>query len=155
KNVLEVVSSRAWIKDFFRAVNPVADRWVSSYRVAERHVIQQGTLTYRTLANDFHEEMDLIHHKGKSRVVKGAFGPTHADHHEQDDDFDASGDAHEHSVEVGTRSRRGAHAKKRLAVSDEESEQVCAACGLQQHLLNKCWYVSSETKPRWWRPNKE
>ena len=46
-----------WFADFAIAVKPFMEQCVTAYRIVKKEQIDLGTLSYRTLANDFREEV--------------------------------------------------------------------------------------------------
>jgi hypothetical protein len=48
--------------------------WVDSFRRSTRKEIESGSLTYRTLANDFRDSTQPLSNT-KAKVAKGSFGP--------------------------------------------------------------------------------
>jgi len=158
KEVPNTLNTVFWTKDFFKAVTPVAPTWAVSAREHRQQAITEGTLTYRTLANAFRDHMDLTYPtKGRTQVAKGAFQAQG-----QDTGIDgATGDAQNVGSEgvAGGRTLRGKESgkrptNKRKASPDENSGQVCQACGLY-HPLKACWYVFPDGAPRWWKPKAE
>jgi len=78
KRVPEALNTKSWFYDFLNAVKPILGNWVTSYKLIKE---VQLTLTYRTVANDFREEVRQLT-KARipvgSRIAKGSFGPSFA-----------------------------------------------------------------------------
>ena len=77
KKVAEAQQSADWFADFAIAVKPFMEQWVTVYRIVKREQIEKGTLSYRTVANDFREEVRSAPSNEKRRVVerKGGTNP--------------------------------------------------------------------------------
>src|SRR6266480_3860421 len=91
--------------------------------------IEDGTLTFRKLANDLRKELlkgSTQTPKAGRVVAKGAFGPSFADL----DDNDQSKDTEEE--------REKAKGKSKRKMTTGESSAKCPACGLQGHTLANC-----------------
>jgi hypothetical protein len=146
----EALSIRVWTKDFFKAIQPIAESWVVPIRVTYKVQIERGELTFRDLANDFREYMGMRFSQGRVPIVaKGAFGPTYAgqDTPDQSTLEDAQGSA-------GVASIRH-HGKRGVPEEEEMSSGLpCSACS-QSHRLPKCYYIFPDKAPEWWKENPE
>jgi hypothetical protein len=148
--VPEAISIRVWTKDFFYAISPIASSWVTTSRMIYKTQIEQGTLIFRDLANDFREHMasDVHNQRIIPRVAKGAFGPSYAgqDTPDQGTLEDAQGNAGVASIP---------HSRKRREREREMSpSSLCIACD-QSHRLTKCYYIFPDKAPTWWKENPE
>ena len=65
---------REWFRDFTNAVQQIMPHWVDSFRRSMKKEIESGSLTYRTLANDFRDSTQPLSNT-KAKVAKGSFGP--------------------------------------------------------------------------------
>jgi hypothetical protein len=69
-----------WFNDFLNAVNSLEPLWTKAYRLTKSDEVEKGTLSYRTLANDFRKAVLASRTDAKpSRVAKGSFGLTFLD----------------------------------------------------------------------------
>jgi hypothetical protein len=147
----EALSIRVWTKDFFKAIQPVAESWVIPMRVTYKAQIERGELTFRDLANDFREYMATSGPNQRiiPKVAKGAFGPTYAG---QDTPDQGTFEDAQRSAEVASIRHHG----KRGAPEEEETSSglPCSACS-QNHRLSKCYYIFPDKAPEWWRENPE
>src|SRR5436305_2562713 len=90
KKVPEAQHSSEWFEDFAVVVKPWMDYWVTSYKMIKKKEIEAGSLSFRTLANDFRKEVRSALGNGVRRTIaKGAFGPSFAGEEHQH----AAGDA--------------------------------------------------------------
>ena len=123
------------------------DHWVTSYKMIKKKEIEAGSLSFRTLANDFREEVRSALGNGVRRTIaKGAFGPSFA------------GEEHQHAAghalnqgdgetQVEGRGGRKPLRKRRFTGG---SQSACLACG-QFHALSECFYVFRDKAPSWFR----
>jgi ferredoxin len=154
KSLPEVLTTPIWTKEFFAAMTPVANHWVTSIKISYKAQIEQGLLTFRDLANDFREYMEsntqIVNQRNNSKVAKGVFGPTYAG--QDTPDQSTPEDAQDRSAEVATSRRRNKGPLGKRGVQDEEasSEDSCVACGLP-HPLSRCYYVFPEKAPNWFK----
>ena len=102
--------------------------------------IENGTLTFRTLANDLRKELLKSSIPKAGRVVaKGAFGPSFA----ESDDTDQPKSKEDEQKTKG---------KSKRKMTTGESSAKCPACGLQGHTLENCLYVFPEKARRKFYP---
>ena len=102
--------------------------WIVSYELLHATEIDNGTLTFRKLANDLRRELtkSQIPKLGPGRVVaKGAFGPSFAD-----------------LDETKQPNKKKSKSKRKLTAG--ESSAKCPACEIQGHTLAKCLYIFPE-----------
>ena len=154
KKVAEAQDSTDWFADFAIAVKPftkVMEQWVTAYRIVKKEQIDLGTLSYRTLANDFCEEVKSTPSNAKEirrTIAKGTFGPSFAADHSGCASGDAPSDEKRRVVE-----RKGAtNPRKRKYTGGSQS--VCPACG-NSHTLEICYYTFPEKAPKWFRFRRE
>jgi hypothetical protein len=119
--------------------------WAVLYEMLNRKEIENGTLTFRTLANELRKELLMsTTQTPKGRVVaKGAFGPSFAD---SDDTEQPKED------EQGKTKGKG---KSKRKMTTGESLAKCPACGLQGHTLENCLYVFLERAKRKFNPRTD
>src|SRR5271167_1367578 len=101
--------------------------------------IENGTLTFRKLANDLRKELlkgytTQMPNAGKV-VAKGAFGPSFA-----------NSDNTEQLKEDKQETKGRGKGKQKMTIG--ESSAKCPACGIQGHTLPNCLYVFSEKAKR-------
>jgi hypothetical protein len=71
-----VSSPGDWIKDFLAAVRPLNPYWVEPYWINKKQNIQDGSLSFRLVAQDFRDSMNRMG-TSQSKIAKGSFGPTY------------------------------------------------------------------------------
>ncbi|KAA8641551.1 uncharacterized protein ATNIH1004_011687 [Aspergillus tanneri] len=75
-----------WIKDFLNAVRSLNPHWVESYWINKKQDIQEESLSFRMVAQDFRDSMNRMG-LPQGKIAKGSFGPTFGT---QDEGSDAS-----------------------------------------------------------------
>ena len=150
KKVSEAQHSSEWFEDFAVVVKPWMDYWVTSYRMMKKKEIEAGNLSFRTLANDFREEVRSAPGNGVRRTIaKGAFGPSFAGEAcDGEENQRAAGDAlnqGDRETRVEGRGGRKPSGKRRYTGG---SQSACPACG-QFHALSECYYVFKDKAPSW------
>jgi hypothetical protein len=97
--------------------------------------IENGTLTFRKLANDLRKELlKSSTPKGGKAVAKGAFGPSFAE----------SEDTDQSKTQEDKQEKTKGKGKGKRKTTIEESSAKCPACGIQGHTLPNCLYVFPE-----------
>jgi hypothetical protein len=119
--------------------------WIVSYEMLHATEIENGTLTFRKLANDLRKELLKGTQTPRTgRVVaKGAFGPSFAD-----------SDETEQPKEDEQEKTKGKGKSKRKLTTGESSAK-CPACGLPGHTLPNCLYVFPEKAKGIFRGRKD
>ncbi|KAK9234134.1 hypothetical protein V1525DRAFT_79473 [Lipomyces kononenkoae] len=162
KGVADATDSHVWFEDLSVALKdlPGMDSWVTAYGVSAKVEIREGTLSFRTMANDLREEI-----RRRSKPSKGSNGRI----------------AREHSdLPFGTlrgepgRPRKGWHPspfrleskgkgisgkvspnkRKRQSTEGPARGRECQACG-QLHPLSRCFYGFPGKIASWWRKIEE
>ena len=135
KKVPEAQHSDIWFEDFSLAIRGFMKEWIVSYEMLHATEIENGTLTFRKLANDLRKELL----KGSTQtpragrvVAKGAFGPSFAEL----DDTDQPKPQEDKQEKTKGKGKR--------KMTTGESSAKCPACGLQGHTLPNCLYVFPE-----------
>lgn len=122
KNVPEAQLTLTWFEDLSNAIRGFMKEWIVSYELLHATEIDNGTLTFRKLANDLRRELTKSQTPRLGRVVaKGAFGPSFADSDE---------------TEQPNKSKR--------KLTAGESSAKCPGCEIQGHTLAKCLYIFPE-----------
>lgn len=115
KDVPDTKHPVEWVADFLNVVRPFREQWAVTYKMFKRQDIEDGTLTYRELANDFREEVRSSRLKQGSTptIAKGAFGPSFADQDDQRAAVDAlkQGDV---ETQAGGKGSKAGKAKKEV-----------------------------------------
>jgi len=141
KGVAEALTTKTWLFDFMDAVKPILGHWVTSYKLLKA---SQLTLSYQEVANDFREEVRQAR-KAKTASVRGAFGPSFADAHQEDaldDDVEPGSDEGERNT--GRKRKWDDSPSGRTA---KRVECICPVCGLFHRLL-RCYYIFPEKAPK-------
>ncbi|KAK4205878.1 hypothetical protein QBC37DRAFT_435865 [Rhypophila decipiens] len=168
KNIAEATSTDTWFADFLDAVDSVASGWVTAYRMANQTAVNNNKITFRTVGNDFRDEVRRILRSqvgSHPRIAKGTFGPT----------FNGkNGDYIPHADQENNKKRRnnsneGWDASKKAKVPpsgrqerpgdgpshDERlTRKPCPICGLL-HALKRCFYAFPEKAWSGWTPNPD
>ena len=141
------------------AVNSVLPNWVPGYRLVKMTDVNENSLSYRTIANDFRQAVrQYLGSTGTpSKVAKGSFGPAYADQNATENaGMDASTEGDIEVREKGKKRDSAANKRKRLHDSSKDSSEsfrtVCKACG-QRHSHSKCWYLFPSRAPRRFKEN--
>ena len=145
KKVPEAQQSDIWFEDFSTAIRGFMKEWIVSYEMLHATEIENGTLTFRKLANDLRKELLKGTQTPRTgRVVaKGAFGPSFAD-----------SDETEQPKEDEQEKTKGKGKSKRKLTTGESSAK-CPACGLPRHTLPNCLYVFPEKAKGIFRGRKD
>ncbi|RHZ51562.1 uncharacterized protein CDV56_106148 [Aspergillus thermomutatus] len=163
-----------WFEDFLTAVNLIIPSWTEAYRLTKSIQVEEGTLSYRTLANDFRKAVKASRPDAKSRVAKGSFGPTFAGQGTADESSDSSiNSVVEKRVKTGKKKTgkqssqstqdaergsqstqntgRGKRRHSRITSLVTGSGPKCRACN-QGHELQACYYIFPNKAPDWFTP---
>ncbi|KAK9370781.1 hypothetical protein V1509DRAFT_637756 [Lipomyces kononenkoae] len=163
KGVADATDTHVWFEDLSIALKemPGLDSWVTAYGVSAKAEIREGTLSFRTLANDLREELRRRSKSGKSsnlRIARGAFGPTFSGLSDESLDDRRQGDASARpdagSQGKGRSGKVSPNKRKRQSAEGQSRGQTCQACG-QIHPLSRCFYVFPEKAESWWKRNEE
>jgi hypothetical protein len=140
--------------------------WTKAYRLAKSEAVESGTLSYRTLANDFRKAVKASRTDARtSKVAKGSFGPTFAGQgaEEETDASDASskpGQKKKHHRRTGKQqpdsqdmvSEKGKRRHSRANFLPT-GRAKCRACE-QRHDFSACYYLFPSKAPTGFRPNE-
>ena len=77
KNIPHASHPNYWLRNFMAAVCPVKENWVTTYQAMYKPAVLDGSLDYRTVANDFRDELLSDQNDRKGRAHKGASPATH------------------------------------------------------------------------------
>jgi hypothetical protein len=131
KNVPEAQLTLTWFEDLSNAIRGFMKEWIVSYELLHATEIDNGTLTFRKLANDLRRELTKSQTPRLGRVVaKGAFGPSFADPDETE------------QPKEDEQGKKKSKSKRKLTAG--ESSAKCPACELQGHTLANCLYIFPE-----------
>jgi hypothetical protein len=166
---------REWFRDFVNAVQQIMPHWVDSFRRSMKKEIENASLSYRTLANDFRDSTQPLTNT-KAKVAKGSFGPmfgrksapaagkpSSATGDALDDGMEARGlnDGRNGMKQEGS-GKQGVYANKQLKRRGRPGENstsssrktVCRGCG-QFHNTQTCFYLFPERAPEWFSGNEQ
>ena len=163
KEVPEALSISSWFDDFLHAVDPLMGYWTTAYRLTKQSEVDSGSLTYRTLANDFRKE--LRHRKSTSssgKTAKGSFGAAFGPKADS-----AEGDAPTHQGAEGSsstghniaggrsnrRHKRATSENQEEVLENQGTRPICPVCNLKHQLL-KCYYAFPELAPEGFQPRE-
>ena len=159
KRVPEAQSISSWFDDFLRAVDPLMGYWTTSYRLAKQSEVDAGSLTYRTLANDFRKE--LRHRKSTSsgKIAKGSFAASFGPKTDCAEGDAPTSQGAESSSSAGHRAESRSNRRHKRAASDQEvvpengTRPICPVYNLRHQLL-KCFYAFPELAPDGFQPRE-
>lgn len=150
-----------WFNDFLNAVNTLEPLWTKAYRLTKSEEVEKGTLSYRTLANDFRKAVQASRTDAKpSRVAKGSFGPTFAQQHAEEETY-----ASDASIKAMPRWKRQSNkrtpdsqeamaagkGKRRHSRAFLPTGRQCRACE-QRHDFRSCFYLFPNKAPEGFKP---
>ena len=134
--------------------------WTTSYRLAKQSEVDAGSLTYRTLANDFRKE--LRHRKSTSsgKIAKGSFAASFGPKTDCAEGDAPTSQGAESSSSAGHRAESRSNRRHKRAASDQEvvpenqgTRPICPVCNLRHQLL-KCFYAFPELAPDGFQPRE-
>jgi hypothetical protein len=135
--------------------------WTKAYRLTKSEEVEKGTLSYRTLANDFRKAVQASRTDAKpSRVAKGSFGPTFAQQHAEEETY-----ASDASIKAMPRWKRQSNkrtpdsqeamaagkGKRRHSRAFLPTGRQCRACE-QRHDFRSCFYLFPNKAPEGFKP---
>jgi hypothetical protein len=144
KKVAATLQCSDWFEDFTDAVSPVMESWVLAYSITKSQEIDDDTLSYRQVANDFRKAVRSKRPGKRSPFAKGSFGSTFGG--QEDEAADQSG---------SEKKAKGQKKRKRSREEDggnQSSRPSCKACG-QFHPFPKCFYAFPHKAPDTWHEN--
>ena len=148
KGVPEAQHSDVWFEDFSLAIRGYMKEWIVSYKMIHAKDIEDGTLTFRKLANDLRKELLKGSTPRVGRVAKGSFGPSFADSDETDQLKSKKGDTED------KQQRTKGKGKRKRTKGESEPSTKCPACQLSGHTLANCLYVFPEKANGVFRPRE-
>lgn len=155
EKVPETMETSTWIDDFFDTVEPIAEQWVTSYRMNKEKAIETGKLGFRDVGNDF-RRMLTSKAPMKGRAAKGAFNTSYAG--ARGEAPEGEGDAQsaeDHPPRRDGDTNPGAKRNKRKSTAKEAHEaECCPACSLI-HALPRCYYAFPEKAPAGFKLNQK
>ncbi|RHZ67143.1 uncharacterized protein CDV56_107613 [Aspergillus thermomutatus] len=151
-------SINVWFEDFITAaVNPIDPTWTKAYQLTNRKEVREGSLSYRTLANDFRDVVRTLSTSARfTRIAKGSFGTTFAGQGTGDESDDSSTNSTakvipEKKKKTGKQNRKRGHSR---TISLATATGRCRACN-QGHDLHACYYIFPGKAPDWFRPRSD
>jgi hypothetical protein len=164
KNVTETIRASVWFDDFLEAIKGILPMWAEAYEVNKDPQVENNSLDYHTVANDFRRAAGK--YASTNKIEKGSFGPTIAGEEDQQSGGDVqetpdvqetSDKAFEDATER-TRDRRTkgkqkykTASQKRKNASNEIPGKVCRGCeGF--HPTKYCYYLFPKKAPEEWIP---
>jgi hypothetical protein len=161
KRIGEVSDIYSWFDDFTLAVQDVMPSWIPAYKMNKKTDVQNGNLSYRTVGNDFRDQLRMLAKSSNKsvKIAKGSFGPTFPGGNEDGSSpepekaEDSQKDPKKNKNTRGSRNKR----KRVSTVVDPVAEpsrvnQVCKACGMR-HLLTECFYALPKKAPPKFKEN--
>jgi hypothetical protein len=137
-----------WYSDFVNAVKQVLPEWVRIFEVTQVEKVENGTLSYRELANDCRREVKRFSTE-KARVTKGSFGPSFAGESAVEEDAPGKGNI------SGRATAQGEEKKNRRRRQASEATTVCRGCGLRGHYHLQCFYLFPQKAPKYFKPRQD
>jgi hypothetical protein len=78
KKVAATLSPSDWFNDLMNTLAGILPNWSESYAIHKGDEVENGTITFRVVANDLRKVVDRKQ-KGTTKIAKGSFGPTFAE----------------------------------------------------------------------------
>jgi hypothetical protein len=157
KNLAVAENPLEWFDDCLTAMDPLLPHWVEAYRITKETEVENDDFSYRTLANAIREVARRKVIPSRTKIAKGSFGPTFADHEDQcagvnepnqgDDAMQSKGK----QKRKATKKRRRSKDKSPSLDADDKlpsSSKVCRGCNNFHH-FQQCFYLFPEKAPRW------
>lgn len=134
-----------WYSDFTNAVIKVLPDWVRIFEVTQANKIENGTLSFRELANDARREVKRFSEE-KAGVTRGSFGPTFDGKSAVGEDAPSKGNilGRVHTQE-GEKKKR---LKRRTSDTSPGHVHTCRGCGLRGHHHLQCYYLFPGKAPK-------
>lgn len=143
KKIGATQSSYEWFNELKAALScSILADWFQIYAVTQREKIRAGTLEFSEVVLDMRETLrsgSQLAQGSRSRVVKGAFGPT----------FAGQGDESEEEPEKPKRDEKSTPKRKYSNLANS-TKRTCQACGYF-HLTEKCYYIFPTLAPEDWK----
>jgi hypothetical protein len=158
KKIGETTETSSWFDDFAIAVQDIMPTWITAYRMMKTEDIRNGTLTFRTVGNDFRDHLRVI---GKStnkpvKIAKGSFGPAFAGAEEPSADESQVQNERERQISDNKYKKSFRKRKRESEPSQELREtrptQTCKVCGMRHH-FTKCFYAFPKMAPPTFKEN--
>lgn len=154
RDMPEGTNTSLWLSDFIDAVRPAFQVWAMVYKREYQGTARKTELTHAKLANDLRNEIQSTAlAQGKTKVVRGAFGPSYNARlpPERDDEgsfLDTAGKGDAHPAD-------GSFARGSLKRSNPPNRNLnsslCQACHNKGHSIQNCFYVYPEKAFKKWR----
>jgi hypothetical protein len=135
--------------------------WITAYRVSARVELREGTLSFRTVANDLREEIRRRNKASKSsnlRIARGAFGPYISRPSEESLDNrgerETSARPDDESQDTGIPESVSQKKRKGASTGGSSRRRKFQACA-QLHPLTRCFYIFPDQAESWWEKNEE
>ncbi|KAJ3454848.1 hypothetical protein MRS44_013448 [Fusarium solani] len=153
-----------WFEDLAKAIQPILGNWVTIYAGIYKDKLEDKSLTIGEVAKDLRKEAErrnILHTEEKrSRITKGAFGPTFAADQEstaQPDTQIQSKESSVHPQEQSSDGKRKANqapsSRRKRVASSNNTDTICKACD-GNHALAKCYYAFPNTAPEYFKERK-
>ncbi|KAN0085177.1 hypothetical protein V8E54_001644 [Elaphomyces granulatus] len=160
KNIGETFETSFWFDDFAIAVQDVAPTWITAYRMTKIEDIRNGSLTFRTVGNDFRDQLRVMEKSTNKpvKIAKGSFGPAFAGAEEPSADESQVQYERERKIPAKKPHKKGSNLKRKRDselsqdLRDIRPRQICKACGMA-HQLTKCYYVFPKMAPPTFKEN--
>src|SRR6266487_5908447 len=159
RNLPFATSVDDWFDDFLTAVRLIHPMWVSAYELNKSNEVKDGSLSYRTVANDFRTQAKKVADARPGRVGRGAF-PIFAGKGTEDETDVSNSEAEaktKKTKKTGKQPQKGK--RQRTQTTDQTTSSLpgrtqCRACK-QGHDLRACYYLFSNKAPSWFKPNQQ
>lgn len=142
-----------WFADFINAVAPLHPTWVESYSIAQQKAVEDESISYRTVSQDFRSRLGTA--LSRPKVARGSFGPTFADAEGSVKlEVDESSEGPETGKQSSKRKRGSTKTGDRPRSIPQDKRSPCKGC-MQIHDWRKCFYLFPEQATEWFKPNKD
>lgn len=139
----------AWWRDFRKAISEVNPSWARMYHGFYQQYLDNDSLTIRQVAADFAQEISENATTRRTKVAKGAFGPTY---HGEGADKKEKEDVRPIYKSRGKR-KRFQPARAQSSQTRDEPERKCLVCERTTcPSLELCYYAFPDQAPKEWVP---
>jgi hypothetical protein len=159
KKIGETSETSFWFDDFAIAVQDVMPTWITAYRMTKMEAIRNGSLTFRTVGNDFRDQLRVLRKSTSKpvKIAKGSFGPAFAGAEEPSTDelqgqYEEERKMPDKKYKKGSKLKRKWNSELNQDLRNTRPRQICKACGMD-HQLTKCYYAFPRKAPPTFKEN--
>jgi len=150
KGLSDAKDSAVWFGDLIEAIKPVLTYWTVSYEQNKQEAAENGTLSYRSVANDLRRETRSKIRGGS--VAKGSFGPTYAQDSQSPDQSEDEDEGKQTKSKKGKKRHRDSRDSTSATGGSMERCLVCECIG---HQTPDCFYAFPEKAYEGFKPRRK